>query len=168
MPTGIKIFVVKDGPDADANVLFKGPAKNVCEYLNIASTTSVYKKCDTGSPLYGDYYIYSAGKGLKNLYTNTIVDKPKPKPEPRPVGRPAKKVSKKRENYLRILHCLDIYGNTSSSRDPKIYAEDFKRDGYEVDIRYRPKIVIKGIGFAESEIWDEIWIITLIKKVEVN
>ena len=166
MPTKIKIFNVTDGPEEDANVLFTGSANDICEYLG-GYSSQVYRKCDKNKSLYGQYYIRSSGtQMLVNLRRNRLANEDE---NPKPKIKKVKGLTKKQEDYLYITHHLDIYGLTSYSKDPiKAFGNKFEEDGYIIEVTHRPRIVIKAKGFGENEVWDELWLIKLIKKVEVN
>lgn len=160
----VKVFSVTETPSADSKEIFRGTKAEVSKFLN-CSSSQIYLKSNREKPIFDKYYIHTVG------VTTVVypVERKKNKTRNKTDGKkPVKKISKKRENYLRILHCLDIYGNTSNSKDPiKLYGKDFEKDGYIVNVRYCPKQVCCS-GYGEKDIYDELWIITLIKKVEVN
>ena len=165
MKRGYKLFTVKAGPHANSKVLFKGDHAKTSEFCGCSEKT-LYEHEKDGLPIWNQYWV-----------TADICYDPRPrtrlhdfKAVKKEVKAKAKepKLSKKKQEYLRILKHLDIYGNTGTQKDPiKVYGDAFEKDGYIIDVYHKPRMVFKRrAGDWEREVWDESWIITLIKKVD--
>lgn len=153
----VKIYSVRDAKGSKGKEVFRGSANEIANFLN-CTTSHIYLTADFEKLVNDKYYIYYSG--LEKRGINTSAGRPKIQLKPRQV-----KKTKKQEQYQRILKHLDIYGNTGLSKDPiKLYGKDFEQDGYIIDVEYRPK----RIGAGKDDVWDEIWIITLKEKIEVN
>lgn len=158
----IKTFSARDGLGPDAKEVYKGIAEDVAFKIG-CSSSQIYHKADRGLPIYG-FYIFTDESSVEREARKTG---PKKKTDD---DRKKERSKKNKERYEMFLRMLDIYGNTGCKDNPyKVFGEDaFARDGYLVKIEHKPRRIIRSLTSDKHEIWDELWLITLIKKVEVK
>lgn len=152
------VYKVHATEDKNSPVIAEGVRKDICNKLDIDEDYFRVMSSEKSNILAKKYYVEKYTSDEKPEFIGVKAKKKKQLQN-------AKQKSEFEKHVEVVEMMLNIYGNTAVSKNPKRLTKRLEKDGYFVNVEYRPKRVVKAIdNVTMPDIWNEIWILKLIKK----
>jgi len=156
-------YFVHDTADPSSKVIWHGKNGDLCKEFCITphELSDIFKT--SAKLLYEERYVER--KYLDTVSKDILRDANKLKVK-------KKRKSKFEQNIQMLEKMLDIYGNTIVWKDFEKVEARLNKDGYFIKAKYEPERRIRylkmGSGNGAYEIFDECWVIELVRKESIN
>lgn len=156
----IYFYYVHENLNPKSKIIFKGKKGAVTRHFGLKDYV-VTKIFDT------DYHVIDGAYYIERKLLSEVSEEDR-----RPVSTAKKRKTKLDETVDMVERMLDIYGNTIIYKDFEKVEARLNRDGYFIRAKHEPerriKVTTMSKGDGLYEVYDECWIVELVRKEKIE